>query len=135
MKSKVFSLFVTSIVLSLGIITCALPLSAVPMQEIKGNTGGKVNSGDCGYIASQPNYILNLSQKSYKLNVQVKTSSGKPTLLVVGPKSNDRFCILGDVGAGKLPEMKGVWMAGQYKIYVGEAEGAELPFTLTITDK
>ncbi|MBF2055987.1 MAG: hypothetical protein IGQ45_01945 [Cyanobacterium sp. T60_A2020_053] len=135
MKSKVFSLFITSTVLSVGVIISALPLFAIPMQEITGKTGGKVNSGDCGYISSQPNHIINLSQKSYKLNVRLQASGGKPTLLIIGPKSNDRFCILGDVGAGKLPEMKGVWTAGQYKIYVGEAEGAEFPFTLTITDK
>lgn len=104
-------------------------------QEIKGITGGNNNSGDCGYISNQPNYVINLSQQVYSLNVVVETNQGKPTLLVVGPGNGDRFCILGEASAGKYPKMGGVWAAGKYLIYVGDIQGSQNPFTLKITSQ
>ncbi|WP_373478502.1 hypothetical protein [Geminocystis sp.] len=104
-------------------------------QEIKGVTGGSKNSGDCGYIASQPNYIINLSQQNYSMSVTVETTQGKPTLLVLGPGEGDRYCILGESIKGKYPQMGGVWAPGKYLIYVGDSQGNQNPFTLKISSK
>lgn len=104
-------------------------------REISGNMGGSVNSGDCGYIATAPNYVINLNQQNYSLHLRVEASRGKPTLLIVGPNRGDRTCILGDVGVGKLPQMGGVWAPGQYSIYVGESDGNQYPFTLKVIDR
>lgn len=102
-------------------------------QVIKGTTGGNNNSGDCGYIGNQANHVINLSQQVYSLNVVVEASQGKPTLLILGPGNSDRFCILGEAIAGKYPKMGGVWAAGKYLIYVGDAQGNQNPFTMKIT--
>ncbi|AFZ47801.1 hypothetical protein Cyast_1846 [Cyanobacterium stanieri PCC 7202] len=104
-------------------------------REISGNMGGSVNSGDCGYIAGNPNHVINLSEQNYSLHLRVEASQGKPTLLILGPNRGDRTCILGDVGAGKLPQMGGVWAPGQYSIYVGESDGNQHPFTLKVINR
>lgn len=103
------------------------------LQEIQGQTGGNVNSGDCGYIASQPNHVINLIQPVYSLEIKVESSQGNPSLLILGPDSKDRFCILGSGNAGKSPKMSGVWEAGKYLIYVGDMQGNQNPFTLKIS--
>lgn len=102
-------------------------------QEIKGMSGGNKNSGDCGYIPDQPNYILQLTQQTYSLNISLETSAAKPSLLILGPEEGDRFCILGDPKSGKNPQMGGVWTAGKYLIYVGDSQGSQNPFTLKIS--
>ncbi len=101
-------------------------------KEIKGQTGGNVNSGDCGYIASQPNHVINLTQAVYSLEIRLEATQGNPSLLILGPGSNDRFCILGEQNMNKSPRMSGVWDAGKYSIYVGDIQGNQHPFTLRI---
>jgi hypothetical protein len=108
---------------------------AIGIQEVRGKTGGNVNSGDCGYIADKPNHIINLMQPIYSLKIRVEASQGHPSLLIVGPGNNDRFCILGEANQGKSPEMSGVWEAGKYLIYVGDIQGNQNPFTLKITSE
>lgn len=102
-------------------------------QEIRGVTGGDRNSGDCGYISSQPNHVMQLSQQTYSLNIYLEVNQGKPSLLILGPGEGDRFCILGEPAMGRQPHMGGVWAPGKYLIYVGDANGNQNPFTLRIT--
>ncbi|WP_330202849.1 hypothetical protein [Cyanobacterium sp. Dongsha4] len=102
-------------------------------QEIKGMTGGNKNSGDCGYVSEKPNYVLQLNEQAYSLNVILETQAEKPSLLILGPGESDRFCILGDTKSGKKPQMGGVWAAGKYLIYVGDSQGSQNPFTLKIS--
>jgi hypothetical protein len=125
-----------------GIMVTTLILNLIPLnsfaqipnnQEIKGTTGGNKNSGDCGYISNQPNHVINLREQVYSLNIVVETNQGKPTLLILGPGDSDRFCILGEASPGKYPQMGGVWAAGKYLIYVGDAQGNQNPFTMKIT--
>ena len=104
-------------------------------QTIKGITGGNNNSGDCGYIADKPNYVLNLSQQAYSLNVELEANSGKPSLLILGPGTSDRFCVLGAPNRGQNAKMGGVWAPGKYLIYIGDAPGNKNPFTLKIVNK
>ena len=63
----------------------------------------------------------------------METNQGKPSLLILGPGEGDRFCILGEATSGKYPKMGGVWAAGKYLIYVGDAQGKQNPFTMKIT--
>ena len=104
-------------------------------QTIKGTTGGNKNSGDCGYIANKPNYVINLSKPTYSLNIILDAQQGKPSLLILGPTSNDRFCVLGEPNSGKNAQMGGFWQAGKYSIYVGDAPGNRKPFTLKIINE
>jgi len=132
MMISIFSRFLS--VMALVVITSLLSEGVKAQnQEIKGMTGGNKNSGDCGYIADQPNYILQLNQQAYSLNVSVETPAGKPSLLILGPGESDRFCILGDAKSGKNPQMGGVWAPGKYLIYVGDSQGSQNPFTLRIS--
>lgn len=105
----------------------------IGIQQVQGKTGGNINSGDCGYIGSQPNHVINLMQPVYSLNIKLEATEGNPSLLILGPSNSDRFCILGEPNIGKSPEMSGVWEAGKYLIYVGDIQGNQHPFTLKIT--
>lgn len=104
-------------------------------QTIQGTTGGNKNSGDCGYIANQPNHIINLSQQTYSLNIILEANNGNPSLLVLGPGGSDRFCVLGKPSTGKKAKMGGVWAPGKYLIYVGDTQGSNHPFTLRVIHK
>ncbi len=104
-------------------------------QSIQGQTGGPINSKGCGYIASSPNYEINLPKRVDYMRLTVQASGGKPTLLVKGPSSQDSFCVLGDASSGFKPEMSGVWEPGKYKIYIGDLTGKNHQFTLNISTK
>lgn len=105
----------------------------IGVQNLQGKTGGGINSKDCGYINSQPNHIINLIQKVDYLRVTLKANGGEPTLLILGPGSADRFCVLGDRNSGVNPEISGVWEAGKYIIYVGDLTNSAHDFTLNIS--
>lgn len=102
-------------------------------QQVTGNSGGGINSQDCGYIASQPNHVLNLMQKVDYLRVDLQSNGGEATLLILGPGAQDRFCVLGDRNSGVNPELAGVWEAGKYLIYVGDLSNSQHNFTLNIS--
>lgn len=129
------------IFISLGIniinIGSNLRLNAqiIGVQNLKGKTGGGIDSKDCGYINSQPNHIINLIKKVDYLRVTLKANGGQPTLLILGPGSADRFCVLGDLNSGVNPEISGVWEAGKYIIYVGDLTNSNHDFTLNISTK
>jgi hypothetical protein len=105
----------------------------IGVQNLQGKTGGKINSQDCGYIANQPNHILNLMEKTDSLRVTLKANGGKPTLLILGPGDQDRFCVLGDTNSGVNPEISGVWEPGKYLIYIGDLTNSQYDFTLNIS--
>ena len=104
-------------------------------QTIQGKTGGPINSKGCGYIASSPNHVINISKRVDYMRLSVRASGGQPTLLVKGPSPQDSFCVLGDASSGFKPEMSGVWEPGKYQIYVGDLSGKNHPFTLNISTK
>ena len=107
-------------------------MAAPATQAIKGRTGGNVDSKNCGFVAPKPSYTMSLSQRMDYMRMFVDAQGGQPTLLIVGPKTNDRFCVLGDSGTGLKPEISGVWEPGNYSVYVGDRYGEQHPFTLQI---
>lgn len=102
-------------------------------QKIEGQSGGIVDSKGCGFIASSPNHVMNLTKRVDYMRLTVKASGGQPTLLVVGPNSGDSFCVLGDEISGLKPEISGVWEAGVYEIYVGDRQKQNYQFILDIS--
>ena len=105
------------------------------VERVEGKSGGTVDSKDCGYIAHNPNHVLNLMQRTDYLRVSLQANGGEPTLLIVGPGAKDRFCILGDRSSGMNPELAGVWESGKYLIYIGDRTGSQYPFILNISTK
>lgn len=99
---------------------------------IQGNSGGSINSKDCGFIASSPHHTMRVNQRMNYMRLTVKAKGGQPTLLVVEPKTGRRFCALGDQRAGIVPEISGSWEPGEYKVYVGERTQNRYQFTLSI---
>ena len=133
-SSTIFAYFWTTLALSIALLSPSVQAQNLRNQSIRGTTGGNNNSGDCGYIADKPNHVINLSQQVYSLNVILEAQGGKPSLLILGPGTNDRFCILGEPSQGKNAQMGGVWAPGKYLIYVGDAQGSQNPFTLKIVN-
>ncbi|MGD1918715.1 MAG: hypothetical protein ACFCAD_07385 [Pleurocapsa sp.] len=102
-------------------------------QIIEGQSGGFVDSQGCGFIADSPNHRMNLSHRVDYMRLTVKADGGQPTLLVLGPNSNDSFCVLGDEISGLQPEISGVWEAGNYEIYIGDRSRSQHKFFLNIS--
>lgn len=98
---------------------------------VNGTSGGSQQT-DCGYIAPEANQVLRVSDRINYLRITVE-SAGSPTLLVNGP--GGRFCILADNTSGDQPEISGVWETGDYSIFVGDREGGQHPYTLSLTQK
>ena len=105
----------------------------IGIEKVNGKTGGSVNSKDCGYIDTKPSHILNLMERMDYLRVSLKANGGDPTLLILGPGPQDRFCVLGDRNLGVNPELSGVWESGKYLIFVGNRSSAQHSFTLDIS--
>jgi hypothetical protein len=102
-------------------------------KTIEGLSGGSTDSHGCGFIADSPSYKMNLKTKIDYLRFRVESTGGQPTLLVVGPNSEESFCVLGDQKSGLEPEISGVWEAGYYEIYVGDRTQGRHKFILDIS--
>ncbi|MDB9315689.1 hypothetical protein PN462_21425 [Spirulina sp. CS-785/01] len=97
---------------------------------VQGESGGTVDSGDCGYIPTRPNHVMNLSGdiESMSLELTVANSEeAQPTLLIVGP--DGRFCIRAIEGKA---DSAGLWPAGRYEIYVGDRSGKKNDYIISI---
>lgn len=99
---------------------------------VNGTSGGAKNS-NCGFIGQAPNQTVkvNLEQIDY-MRIRVE-GEGDPTLMVKGPGGS--FCVFADKTSGENPEISGVWLKGNYSIYVGDRSGGQHPYKLLITQK
>lgn len=97
----------------------------------QGQSGGGVNSNDCGFVPNSPQEVIKVTEKVNYLRLSVETQGGNPTLLVDGP--DGRFCILAN--SGDQPSLSGVWMPGEYKIYVGDEQGQSHSYTLRLSNQ
>jgi hypothetical protein len=103
-----------------------------PLQ-LSGTSGGQKNS-NCGYISQTPNQVVRVTaDKIDYLRLGVQSTTGEPTLLIDGP--GGRFCVLADKASGDNPEISGVWLRGNYSVYVGDRTGGKHPYTLYITQQ
>lgn len=101
-------------------------------ERLEGRSGGPVESADCGYISQTPNQVLQVTERINYLRLNVQSDQGQPTLLVEGP--GGRFCVLADQVSGRGPSLSGVWLPGQYSVYVGEQQpGVRNPYVLVIS--
>lgn len=97
--------------------------------KVSGTSGGTTNSGDCGYVATVPNHVLNLPEDLTFWQIQVE-SKGSPTLLVDGPAG--RYCVLPD--RGKL-QFSGYGTQGTYEVYIGDRNQGQHPYQLSISGR
>ena len=102
-------------------------------QVVDGQSGGSIDSQGCGFVAKLPNYEMNLDQSLDYMRLTVRADGGQPTLLVLGPKQGDSFCVLGDEISGLKPEISGVWEPGNYQVFVGDRLGDRHKFVLDIS--
>ncbi|NEO26684.1 MAG: hypothetical protein F6K03_07245 [Kamptonema sp. SIO4C4] len=100
-------------------------------MTVQGQSGGSLNSEDCGHISTRPNHVMNLSSdiESMSLELTVENSEdAQPTLLIVGP--DGRFCIRAIDGKA---DSAGLWPAGRYEIYVGDRSGKKNNYIISIS--
>ncbi|HHP7231032.1 MAG TPA: hypothetical protein ACFCUY_09250 [Xenococcaceae cyanobacterium] len=117
----------------LAIVLSLMIVDAGKTQPIQGNSGGSVDSKDCGFIGVSPNHVMNISQRIDYMRLTVQADGGQPTLLIIESDTGQRFCALGDRSSGLLPEISGFWEPGKYEVYVGDRTGNQYPFTLSIS--
>ncbi|MDY6937499.1 MAG: hypothetical protein SWY16_07520 [Cyanobacteriota bacterium] len=91
---------------------------------LDGIAGGTSESSNCGYIADTPNHELVLTEDFDYLRVWVNGTENL-TLLVRGP--GGEFC------APRDPQQSGYWEEGTYSIFVGDRQGMEENYTLSIS--
>ncbi len=96
-----------------------------------GISGGTVDSGDCGYIATNPNHEIELSEDLPYLQITVQTG-GTPTLLIQG--SVGRYCVLPTHSDGTL-QFSGYGTKGNYQLFIGDRNQGQHPYTLSISDQ
>ncbi|NEO70422.1 hypothetical protein [Moorena sp. SIO3H5] len=96
---------------------------------VSGNSGGS-NKSQCGMISTQPNHVINLNQDFTYLRFNLK-SQGQPTLLIQEP--NGTSCTQADNLSGANIVKTGYWEQGSYSFYVGDRNGEQHPYTLSIT--
>lgn len=127
MKSSYLSLIPALMLLSLGPLVSAMPITFNDLPvTVTGTTGGSIPSS-CGNIPEIPDVELNLDRASY-LTVSVETDADA-TLWIDGPSD---FCVLRDANTQQL-HTAGHWPEGLYKIYVGDRQGTRLPFSVTLS--
>lgn len=98
---------------------------------INGKSGGNQQS-NCGFIASKPNQVIQISESLPYLKLTVE-GTGKPTLLIEGP--GGRFCILADNYSASKPEISGYWNPGRYSLHVGDISKGQYTYTLSISQQ
>jgi hypothetical protein len=73
--------------------------------------------------------MIRVTEKINYLRLSVESGTGNPTLLIDGP--DGRFCLLAD--SGNNPSLSGIWMPGEYKVYVGDEQGQSHQYTLRLS--
>jgi hypothetical protein len=140
---KMFRLLtVVPAALAISLMFAEANLAQVPSIEIKpklqsdplvlsGKSGGSVPS-NCGNLSATPNQVIQVTDSMPYLRLTVE-SQGKPTLLIDGP--GGRFCVLGDNYSGGKPEISGFWLAGTYRLYVGDSSNKQYNYMLSISQQ
>jgi len=131
--------------LTAGLTTIALGLAAAQPAfadrrsispgasvTVSGTSGGTSNSGDCGWVAAEPNLVLDATEDLLNMRIAVQTA-GAPTLLIEGPAG--RYCILPETPSGSTLQFSGYGPRGTYNIYVGDREQIQHPYTLSVSDR
>jgi hypothetical protein len=106
-----------------------------------GQSGGNVNAtqlgqsqtGPCtGWIAQRPDHTMYLAQPFEYMQVLVQ-STDDTTLVIQGPDGS--WCS-DDEGGGRNPTVKGGWVAGCYRVWVGSyQEGQESDYQISFTER
>ncbi|GEM_PF-4176071 len=102
--------------------------------RINGISGGTDNHQGCGYLNATANQVIKLEDDPnfMSLSVTVDNPEASPTLFVIGSQSNTQFCAFQDQTTGESPSISGLWAKDTYSIYVGDRNGGNYNFTLTI---
>ncbi len=111
----------------------AEPISVSPNfsspMTTNGESGGSQKSSDCGYIPETPQEVINVTERINYMRITVESEQSNPNLLIKGP--DEQFCILGD--EEEETSMSGVWMPGEYQIYIGEDKKQSSQYTLHLS--
>ncbi|MGL5081898.1 MAG: hypothetical protein ACRC8A_10475 [Microcoleaceae cyanobacterium] len=100
----------------------------IPLN-ISGTSGGTANSGDCGYISTTPNHVIDLVEDLSFWQIRVRTA-GAPTLLIDGP--GGRYCVLPE---GGLLQFSGYGTQGTYNVYIGDRAQGKHPYSLSVSGR
>ena len=101
---------------------------------VNGTSGGSTASKGCGSIGAKPNHVLTLNANFNYLRINVQSEGGKPTLYIKGSKGS-ASCVPADSFSGGKIQAPGFWEKDTYSIFVGDLEGGQHPYTLSITQK
>ena len=106
-------------------------LSGTAGGDIRATRFGNTSDGFCtGWIDATPNHVVTLEQPFEDLSFIVNAPSDT-TLVVLGP--NGTRCNDDASEDGHDPMIRGAWVAGDYRVYVGSyEEGQRIRYSLTL---
>lgn len=120
-------------VVSTGSAAVAQSIARTPLAapiEFSGQTGGS-QSSTCGNINPSAGQTIRVTESFASLDFEVQ-SQGNYTLLIQGPDGFQE-CVFAhnyDDGAIKSP---GLLNQGEYQVFVGDRNGENHPYTLSIS--
>lgn len=133
--SSIITLALAMILAATGAVR-SQPLQIAPgfpePLNISGVSGGRNNSGDCGFISQAPNHVIQVTQDLPYWRIAVQTA-GAPSLMIQGPRG--RFCVLPANAAAGNVEFSGYGDKGTYTIFVGDRSQGQHPYSLSISQK
>lgn len=112
-------------------LSIASVAQAQPGLPITGTSGGPTLSADCGALPAAPTYSFTIGPEATSVSISV-TGSGDQTLLMLGPGSDARECVLAHDFNGGVMRSGGLFKPGTYNLYVGDLDGQGSPFTLDV---
>lgn len=137
MRNLKTSLFATAAVVVSGLVAVSHPALAQTLQtplaasvEIEGSTGGSQSTPNCGFVATTPAQVVQVTESFTSLNIRVE-SQGNFTVLISGPQGFSE-CIAANNYSNGVIDAPGLLNQGTYQIYVGDMTGASHPYKLTI---
>lgn len=117
----------SAIAQSLPVLNLNQNFAPNPLEVSSRNTQ-LTNRGNCGVLPNSPSQVLKVSERIDYLTVSVENTQGQPTLLVQGADGD--FCLVSEPDVGMKAQISGVWLSGEYKLYVGDFQGENHDFTL-----
>ena len=120
-------------VVSTGSAAMAQSVASTPLSapvQMSGQTGGSQTSA-CGNINPSGAQRVQVTESFASLDFEVE-SQGNYTLLIKGPGGFEE-CVFAHNYDGGVLKSPGLLNQGEYRVFVGDRDGASHPYTLSIS--
>lgn len=108
--------------------TIRAPLTST--VTINGTTGGSQQS-QCGFIGDRPSHQLIVTEPLVSLRFTLE-AGGAPTLFIQNAQGRGE-CVMSDRLSQGTIELPGAWERGNYSVYIGDRNGENHSYRLSVS--